>query len=99
MYNYLKQLEWIENNKQIGETIIETNKFISLAIQKCNDMYKVYYCLFDETKHDYDDDGDEECLVFNTIEDAIKYINDNTIFNVGDLHPLKGNKIFNPNNF
>lgn len=90
----------IEDGKQIGKrfSFLENEElsWSSVGLQKVKGKYKVYVDEILESKMVAEEFTREECLVFNKLDDAILFINENTKTNISELAPCKGQKIFNP---
>ena len=100
----IKQITWIEQEKQIGVERYLSNDnselLFCIAIQKFDNKYIIYKNEIDFTQPlgDLMDENDEELSykVFDKLNKAIKYIDENTLFSLNELFPFKGSKMFNP---
>ncbi|MEQ1965366.1 hypothetical protein ABLB69_19975 [Xenorhabdus khoisanae] len=90
----------IENGRQLGKSFSFSRQgelyWSSVGLQKVNGKYKVYVDEILESKMIAEEFLREECLVFDTLDEAISYINCNTETNISELAPCKGQKVFNP---
>jgi hypothetical protein len=67
-----------------------------VAIQKHDDVFKVYIDMVDDSRVDYLDAEDEQYFRFATARDAIEFALSKTSITESDLKPCKGQKIFDP---
>lgn len=100
MANIEKLREWILNNKQVGKVFsFEKNGELcwsSVAIQKHEDVIKVYVDEILESQMDAENYLREELINFVNVDDAINYVSKETMVEINDLFPCRGQKIFNP---
>lgn len=96
-----KAYQWLEAGKQIGKRFTRTkdNKpyHVSVAIQKCNGVYKLY---FDEIEESFiaahEDYLSEEITDVHYFGQLTALVYQNTGIRISELMPLRGQKIFNP---
>ncbi|MBP9037178.1 MAG: hypothetical protein KBG38_05290 [Candidatus Cloacimonas sp.] len=100
MVNEDKIIELIEKGKQLGNmfSFDRSGKTIwsSVGIQKWQDIYKVYVDEIEEENMEAEIYLRDEINYFDNARDALKYIDEKTETNSLELHPCKGQKIFNP---
>lgn len=88
----------VERGKQVGKSLtIERggrNIYTRVAVQKVNGGYKVIADEIDETKMAAEEYEREEQRVFDTLDEAVAFIEATTSFGVDDLAPSKGLKWF-----
>jgi len=96
-------LEKIENGTQVGVntiTIIDNERIhYALAVQKWDGVYKIFTRKIEESKmaayEDYEEEA-EKIVVVDTIGDVVDYLENVLEVDINDLHPLRGQRIFNP---
>ncbi|WP_205410205.1 hypothetical protein [Acetivibrio cellulolyticus] len=92
-------IQWIESGKQFGKIFsFEKDKktiWSSVGIQKWQNVYKVYVDEIEEENMNAEKYLRDEIKRFNTLADALQYIDENTQINPLDLKPCKGQKVFN----
>lgn len=93
--------ELIESGKQIGqEFLFELNGkrcLKTIAIQRIEKKYKVYYRIMCEEDYDTGEIISREIKAFHTVENALEYITNKLCCAVEDFKPRKGLKYFNAN--
>ncbi len=93
-------IRWIEAGKQVGERFYYTKYgqtyYQSVAIQKWNEFYTLYFFEILEKKMTSFEDEDELLERFHTLDEAITRFKDLTTIRLEELSPLKGQRIFNP---
>jgi hypothetical protein len=94
-----QQETWIESGKQIGKSISFTKNEEpyrqSVAIQKHQNEYYVYFFEVPEAKMMLDEDAEEESLKsFSEIHEALEYLSQITHIPFADFAPFKGQKAF-----
>jgi hypothetical protein len=101
MANKEKIMQWIESGKQLGKVFsfkIDGNTiWISVGIQKWQDLYKVSVDEIEESCMASENYLRNEIKKFDNLLDALNFIDNNTQIKSDDLEPCKGQKIFNPN--
>jgi len=98
----LNIIEKIESGTQVGMntiTIVDNEKiYYSLAVQKWNGVYKIFTRKIAENKmaayEDYEEEA-EKIIVVDKIDDVLDYLTNMLEADINDLHPLKGQRIFN----
>ncbi len=98
-------MEWvlsmIKSGKQLGKRFsYEKNSktyWSSVGIQKHDGFYKVYIDEIEESQMAAENYEKDELMKFSDIEEAMNYLEKETILKLADLKPCKGRKIFNPN--
>ena len=99
----LNIIEKIESGTQVGMntiTIVDNEKiYYSLAVQKWDGVYKIFTRKIAENKmaayEDYEEEA-EKIVVVDTIGDVVDYLENVLEVDINDLHPLRGQRIFNP---
>jgi len=98
--NNEQQHKWISEGRQLGirfSFIRNGNLYwSSIGIQKWGGLLKVYVDEILESEMDAENYSREELLEFSNVDNALKFISENTIVNIENLKPCKGQKIFNP---
>ncbi|OAT33422.1 hypothetical protein M976_00169 [Buttiauxella ferragutiae ATCC 51602] len=93
-------LNKISNGFQVGCRFSFLNKdkvcWSSVGLQKWEGKYKVYVDEILESMMSSEEYLREEIIEFNTIDDALIFIEQNTNAKINDLAPCKGQRIFNP---
>ena len=91
---------WVEAGKQAGLTVEFSVAgeacWTSVAVQKWSGRYKVYVDEIKEAKMVAEEYEREDVRVFDTVDDAARYVSDRTRVKFEDLRPCKGQRIFNP---
>ncbi len=93
------QESWIESGKQIGKSVSFTKNeepyWQSVAIQKKQDSYYVYFFEVPESKMMLDEDAEEESLKsFSQLAEALDHLSKMTHIPLSDFEPFKGQKAF-----
>jgi hypothetical protein len=101
MEDLIKIKTWIEAGKQIGKRcwLEENGKkyWVSVGVQKWQDIYKIYFDKIEESHmQDYDHYDTEEIIKVNCFEKIQTTINSKFPINLIELTPQKGQKIFSP---
>lgn len=95
-----KHYHWLEAGRQIGKTFsFELNGetcWSSVGVQKLGGIYKVYIDEILESGMNAEKYLKEDLVELQTIDAVKKYIRENSRTNLGELTPLKGARIFNP---
>ena len=89
-----KQIGCRENVEKDGVVF-----FHSVAVQKWNGKFKVFVSKIEEnqlTTYEDVEDGVTQIIPLDTIEAVLNYFDDVLKIDIEKLHPLKGQKIFNP---
>ena len=92
--NYEKQIQMIENGKQIGYREYNDKTGIECGIQKKGLLYLVYICTHD-FEYDAMDTGKKEYYTYEKLDSATAYI-ESRGFDLSTFTPQKGNKLFDP---
>lgn len=100
----MKSIEWILKGKQIGyEEIRKKNNvefYYAVAVQKWEKKYKIFMSEIEKNKisliFEGIEDGTEKIIQVDTIEEVLEYFNKVLHIDIEKLHPLKGQKIFDP---
>ena len=89
-----KQIGYREKTEKDGIVF-----FHSVAVQKCNEKFKVFICKIKESQLAIFEDVESDVtkiIQFDTIEAVLSYFSDVLKIDIEKLRPLKGQKIFNP---
>jgi hypothetical protein len=90
----------IESGRQVGltfEFLLSGERcWGAVAVQKWEGRYKVYVDEVLERNMSAEVYEREELRVFDTVEDAARYVDEHTRADFGALRPCKGQRIFNP---
>ncbi len=100
----MKSVAFIQKGKQIGfEEIREKNNvkiYFSVAVQKWGQKYKIYHMELEKDKFFLIFEGlaeeTEKIIQVDTVEEVLNYFDNVLHMDIEKLHPLKGQKIFNP---
>lgn len=99
----IRNINFLEQGKQIGFKEFRTrngdNIYFSIAIQKLKNIYSLYIFEIEENKMSIACDDYEEyekLRKFNAIEELLNYFENVVKLDFKKLHPLKGQRIFNP---
>lgn len=102
----MKSIQWILAGKQIGyEEIRKKNDikfYFAVAVQKWKGKYKIFTSEIEENLLSFLDecidkeDETDKVIQVDTIEDVLEYFNEMLHIDIEKLHPLKGQKLFNP---
>jgi hypothetical protein len=94
----IKRTEWIEEGKQIGKSfsLARDGKtfYASVAIQKQGAVYRVRVDEIDEDLIDAEIFAREDSRTFESLNEAIAFIELTTAVKIEDLKPSKGQKWF-----
>lgn len=90
----------IDSGKQLGKTFSFENQsevyWSSVAIQKWNDVYKVYIDCISEKNMNAENYEYEYLETFEKLDDAAVYMKKKANIDINSLKPCKGSTIFNP---
>lgn len=93
-------IRWIETGKQVGKSFYYTKDgqtyLQSVAIQKWDGVYKVYFFEIIEKDMAHHEDEPEFLKHFHTLTDALSCFESLTHIKIEELTPSKGQRIFNP---
>lgn len=98
-------MRWIEAGKQVGKSFYYDKGgqtySQSVAIQKWNNLYIVYFFeILEQNMARLEDFEDDEVLQrFENLMDAVTFFESLTHIKLEELTPLKGQRIFTPETF
>ena|SRR5688572_5339319 len=93
-------IQLVENGKQLGGSICKERDaetfYEDAGIQKWNGKFRVGVTKIAESDMDAENFEVDEVLEFNTINEAIEYLKEQSSVPVESMDICKGQKIFNP---
>ena len=91
---------WVDRGKQVGDVFsFHRNDLLywsSVAIRKWDGVIKLYVDEILESQMNAEKYEREEILEFDSVENALNYVSENTMVSLKKMMPCKGQKIFNP---
>lgn len=95
-----KTREWLEAGRQIGKSV-DYHKdgeeyWLTVGIQRWEGVYKLYISNVKMSEVYNEDAHFEEVTRINQFEEIEPVLTSKTFVRLGELTPLKGQKIFNP---
>ena len=93
-----RRIQWIEEGKQIGKSFSlnrgDKTFYVSVAIQRQGHVYRVHVDEIDEELMEAEIFARDDSRTFETLNDAIAFIELTTSAKIEDLNPSKGQKWF-----